>query len=117
MLLTLPDKGGIFTFILQKRIQQKTEEILSEAQAGFRQGRSTVDQLFSLRQIGEKWLEKNKDVYCCYVDFEKAFNRVWQKGIWKALAFFGFSNKIIRLLQALYNKSQSSVRVNGDITD
>ena len=54
MLLTLPDKGRIFTFILQKRIQQKTEEILSEAQAGFRQGRSTVDQLFSLRQIGEK---------------------------------------------------------------
>ena len=107
----------IFTFILQKRIQQKTEEILSEAQAGFRPGRSTVDQLISLRQIGEKYLEKNKDVYCCYVDFEKAFDRVWQEGVWKALAFFGFPNKIIRLLEVLYNKSQSSVRVIGDITD
>ena len=107
----------IFTFILQKRIQQKAEEILSEAQAGFRPGRSTVDQLFSLRQISEKYLEKNKDIYCCYIDFEKAFDSVWQEGIWKALAFFGFPNKIIRLLEALYNKSQSSVRVNGDLTD
>ena len=103
--------------ILQKRIQQKAEEILSEAQAGFRPGRSTVDQLFSLRQISEKYLEKNKDIYCCYIDFEKAFDSVWQEGIWKALAFFGFPNKIIRLLEALYNKSQSSVRVNGDLTD
>ena len=83
----------IFTYILQKRIQQKTEEILSQAQAGFRPGRSTADQLFSLIKIGVKYLEKNKDVYCCYVDFEKSFDRVWQEGIWKALAFFGFQTK------------------------
>ena len=56
----------------------ETEEILSEAQAGFRPGRSAVDQLFSLRQIGEKHLEKNKDVYCCYVDFEKV-KRAFEK--------------------------------------
>jgi hypothetical protein len=109
--------GKIFTHILQNRIKRKTEEILSESQAGFRPGRSTVDQLFSLRQIAEKYLERNKDVFCCYIDFEKAFDSVWQEGIWKALAFFGFPEKIIRLLKALYSTSQSAVRVNGELTD
>ena len=42
---------------------------------------------------------------------------MWQEGIWKALAFFGFPNKVIHLLEALYSKFQSSVRVNGELTD
>ena len=33
------------------------------------------------------------------------------------MAFFGFPDKYIRLLQALYNQSQSAVRVNGSLTD
>jgi hypothetical protein len=31
--------------------------------------------------------------------------------------FFGYSNKIICLLKALYSQSLSAVRVNGDLTD
>jgi len=33
----------VMTSILFERIKQRTEEILSEAQAGFRPGRSTID--------------------------------------------------------------------------
>ena len=40
-----------------------------------------------------------------------------QEGIWRALWFFGFPQKIINLLQALYSKSYSVVRVNGDLTE
>ena len=47
----LSHPGKIFTLILQRRIMKKTEEILSEAQAGFRPGRATIDQLFTLRQL------------------------------------------------------------------
>ena len=43
----LSHAGKIFALILQRRIIKKTEEILSETQAGFRPGRSTVDQLFT----------------------------------------------------------------------
>ena len=51
-LLTLP--GKVFCSILHNRMKKQTEEMLSESQAGFRSGRSTVDQLFTLRQITEK---------------------------------------------------------------
>ena len=77
----LSHAGKVLALILQRRILKKTEDILSEAQAGFRPGRSTVDQLFTLRQITEKYLEKQKALYCCYIDFEKAFDSVWPRGI------------------------------------
>ena len=113
----LSHAGKIITTIIQRRMLKRAEEVISESQAGFRPGRSTVDQLFTLRQITEKYREKGKDLFCCYIDFEKAFDSVWQEGVWKALRFFGFSAKIIRLLQSLYSKSKSAVRVNGDITE
>ena len=54
----LSHAGKILTYILQKRIPKKTEEIPAEAQAGFQFRRSTVDQLFSLRQISDKILKE-----------------------------------------------------------
>ena len=113
----LSHAGKVFSIILQRRIMKKTEEVLSETQAGFRPGRSTMDQLFTLRQIMEKRLERNQSLLCCFIDYEKAFDSVWQEGLWKAMNFFGYSSKYIHLLQALYQQSSSAVRVNGELTD
>jgi len=45
--------GKVMTTVILQRIKKRTEEILSEAQAGFRVGRSTIDQLFTLRRLAE----------------------------------------------------------------
>ena len=113
----LSHAGKILTHIIQQRIRHRTEFILSEEQAGFRPGRGTVDQLFTLHQIIESYIEKGKELHICYIDFEKAFDRVWQTGLWHCMSFFGFPDKYIRLLQTLYNQSLSAVRVNGSLTD
>jgi Reverse transcriptase (RNA-dependent DNA polymerase) len=39
--------GKVFSSIILRRIQKKNEEVLSEAQAGFRRNRSTIDQIFT----------------------------------------------------------------------
>ena len=39
--------------------------MLLEAQAGFRDHRSTIDQIFTLRQIAEKYEEYGKELYVC----------------------------------------------------
>ena len=44
----------VFMRVLLNRIKPKVEEGLREEQAGFRSGRSTVDQIFALRQVLEK---------------------------------------------------------------
>jgi len=57
------------TNVILERIQQRTDEILSEALAGFRAGRSTIDQLFTLRHAAETYSEFSRYLYVCYVDF------------------------------------------------
>ncbi|XP_030838384.1 uncharacterized protein LOC115922819 [Strongylocentrotus purpuratus] len=91
--------------------------MFKQKKAGCRPGRATTDQIFTLRQISEKYLEKNRSLYCCYIDFQKTFDSVWQKGLWKAMGCFGYPSKLIRLLQALYEQSRSAVRVNGELTE
>ena len=65
----------IFSIILQ-RIKGRTEEILAEAQCRFRANRSRTDQIFTLRQLAEKYKEFGKDLYVCYINFKKAFNTI-----------------------------------------
>ena len=105
--------------ILLQRIKPRTEEILSEAQAGFRSNRSTIDQLLSLRLMTEKYIEFGKDLFLCYVDFQKAFDSVWRKGLWQVMRHLGYDCKIIRLLQGLYKDTRSSVRTGsgGDLSN
>ena len=93
------------------------EEILSEAQAGFRGGCSTIDQMFTLRSIAEKYLEQGTDLYAWYIDFRKVFDSVWREGLWKVMRFYGYPEKIVRLLKNLYKETFSAVRVEGYLTD
>ena len=99
--------------VLLGRIKSRTGEVLSEAQAGFRPGRGTIDQLFTLRLLAEKYYEFGKDLYICYVDFQKAFDSVWRKGLWQVMRHLGYDIKIIRLLESMYHNTASSVRVGS----
>ncbi len=57
-LLSIPSK--VYTKILQQRLKKYVEKSVSEEQAGFRKGRGTIDQLFVIRQLAEKYWEKIK---------------------------------------------------------
>ena len=107
----------VFASVILQRIRKRTDEILTESQAGFRKDRSTIDQLFSLRLLTEKYTEFSKSLYICYVDYQKAFDSVWREGLWHIMSHLGDEKKIIRLLQAHYKETFSAVRVDGELTD
>ena len=58
------------------RMTSYANEIIEEYQCDFRRNRSTVDHIFSNRQILEKKWEYNKDVYQLFIDFEKAHDSI-----------------------------------------
>ena len=95
---------------------EKEEEALSEAQAG-KHNRSTIDQLFTLRQLAEKYTEYNKILYICYVDFKKVFDSKCRKGLWQINRHLRYSEKIVRLLKKLYGQTLSAVRIDEDSTE
>ena len=62
--------GKIMARIILNRIIEKiTPNILPETQCGFRNSRSTIDMVFSLRQIQEKCTEQNLELYAVFIAF------------------------------------------------
>ena len=52
-------------------------KIIAEEQAGFRAEKSSREQIFSLQNLCEKYLQHQQDLYHILIDFKKAFDRVW----------------------------------------
>ena len=49
---------------------------ISEEQFGFVKGKSIADAIFALRQLQERYRERQQDLQCVFIDLEKAYDRV-----------------------------------------
>jgi len=68
-----------------------------------------IDEIFTLRQISEKYVEYSKDLYACYIDFRKAFDSIWREGLWKVMQNMGYQENIVRFLEKMYKVTFSAV--------
>ena len=62
--------------ILQARLQQYVNYGLPDVQADFRKGRGTRDQIANILWIIKKAREFQKNIYFCFIDYDKAFDCV-----------------------------------------
>src|SRR6218665_3562197 len=93
------------------------KDMQPSGQEDIRAGRGTMDQLFVIRQLAEKYFEKNKTLYNNFIDFRQAFDSVWQQRLWKVLRSYGIPEELVELLEDIYSKSLSAVRVDGELTE
>ena len=100
-----------------KRLKPQVEKIIAEEQAGFRAGRSTTEQIFSLRILCEKYLQHQQDLYQFFIDLKKAFDRVWHAALWATMKKYNISTNLIQVIKNLYNKATSAVLFNSSIGD
>ena len=63
--------GKVFTRILLTRLQTLAARIYPASQCGFRAGRSTIDMIFTVRQIQEKCREQGKPLHLAFIDLTK----------------------------------------------
>ena len=80
--------------ILQARIQLYVNCELPEVQAGFRKGRGTRDQIANIRWIIEKAREFQKNIYFCFIDYDKIFDCMDHKKLWKSLKEMGIPDHL-----------------------
>ena len=59
--------------ILQARLQLYLKKELPDVQAGLRKGRGTRDQIANIRWVIEKAREFQKNIYFCFIDYDKDF--------------------------------------------
>ncbi|KAI3357643.1 hypothetical protein L3Q82_016052 [Scortum barcoo] len=90
---------------------------IQEEQCGFRPGRGTVDQLYTLRRVLEGLWEFAQPVHMCFVDLEKAFDRVPRGILWGVLREYGVRGPLLRAVRSLYDQSRSLVRIAGSKSD
>jgi len=65
---------------LRRRVERKIEDVLGEDQFGFRRGSGTRDGTGMLRTISERTLEIDVKLCVCFIDWQKACDRVkWTK--------------------------------------
>ncbi|XP_060759628.1 protocadherin beta-11-like [Neoarius graeffei] len=101
--------GKLYERILERRLRQKAESLLSESQRGFRPGRGPVDQIAALRIFLEKSWEYSIEQHICFLDLEKAFNRIPRGKMWKVIGETGISNRLLKAIRSTYENQRSTV--------
>ena len=79
--------------------------------------RLTAEQIFNLRILCEKYLQHQQDLYHVFIDFKKAFDRVWHAALWATMRHFNINANLVRMIQNLYDKATSAVYLNNSIGD
>ena len=109
--------GKVYGRVLINRIRDKTENVIVEVQGGFRRGRGCTDQIFTVRQICEKYLGKGKDVYFAFLDLEKAYDRVDRDAMWNVLRLYEIGGRLLRGVKSFYVGSKACVRVGNEVIE
>ena len=73
------------------------EEILTEAQGGFRSGRR----------------KEKKGTYIAFLDVSKPYNTVWGEGLWRKVQQYGIEEKFVHICKGLYKGIEASVVLEG----
>ena len=107
----------ILSNILLKRISPYAEDNIGDYQCGFRSNRSTVDQIFTIRQLLEKSWEFNKDVHQLFIDFKQAYDTIIRENIWIAMESMGIPKKLISLTKLCVNNTELCVKIGNQISN
>ncbi|KAG7297047.1 hypothetical protein JYU34_019980 [Plutella xylostella] len=101
----------VFSSVILNRISKSLDEQQPREQAGFRKGYSTLDHIFTITQIIEKYNEYNKTLYLAFVDYTKAFDSISHDFLWKSLAQQGIHQKFINIVQTIYKNSSAKIKL------
>lgn len=113
----LPIASKILGRIVIDRIKIGIDKKLRPEQAGFRQGKSTTEQIFILRNIIEQSIEWQSSLYINFIDFEKAFDSIHRDSLWEIMRQYGIPGKIINIVKLMYSDSVCAVLDDGEVTE
>jgi sorting nexin-29 len=94
------------------RLAPYAEEITGDHQCGFRRNRSTIDHIYSIRQILEKKWEYNEAIHQLFIDFKKAYDSVRREVLYNILIEFGIPMRLVRLIKMCLSEMYSRVWVD-----
>ena len=110
--------GKLMEKIIADRLMYHLEKrnLLNGNQAGFRSNRSTIDQVLKLSQSAtDKMQNREKDsaTLCCFIDYKKAFDKVWREGLLFKMMKMDIPSRYIKYIRQLLSGRKTKVQING----
>ena len=87
--------------VLMVRNSRIFDRKAGRTKSGFRKGMGTREGIFNFRNIVEKLLEKHRKIYIRFIDYEKAFDRVYHRKLIEILEDYEIDGKDIRLIKKI----------------
>ena len=108
-----------FEKILDKRLRAWSERVglLSDLQGGFREKRSTLDQMFVLNEAVAQTREQPNALYLTFIDVRKAYDRVWRVGLWRKLVDKGIPSRSRAMIHRMFERVVRRVIIDGDLSE
>ena len=106
----------ILLHLINNRITPIIERHLSDSQMGFRKGRGTRDAIFQFRTITERAIHVNKKVFACFVDYQKAFDRINHEKLLHIMEKAGIPELERKLIRSLYWNQYAVIRTTDGIS-
>ena len=113
----MPHITKIFLRVILNRIKSCINIEVGEEQFYFRAGSGTREGIFSLNILAQKHLEVNKELYICFIDYAKAFDRVKHSELIECLNSVGIDGKDSRIISHLYWHQKAAIRVEEDLSE
>ena len=111
--------GKLFTSVINARLYDylTTANLLGSEQVGFRPKHSTLDHIFALQILANYYINENKQLYCAFVDYSKAFDFVDRTYLWQKLINSNVNGKILNVIRNMYKNAKSHVSVKNVLSD
>ena len=113
----IPHASKIMLRMLTKRLVGKVRDFISKAQFGFKKGCEIREAIGVMQMLCEKVLDHGNKLFICFVDYEKAFDKVnWAERM-DTLKLLGVDWRDRRLIWVLYTKQRAVVKVAAEYTN
>ena len=90
---------------------------MCDEQGGFIKEKGCSDQIFAVRQVCEKHLAKDKEVFWAFMDLEKAYDRIDREDLWTVMRMYGIGGRLLEGVKSFYMNSRACVRVGNSASD
>lgn len=100
----------VFLKIIHNLIHQKLDMDMSETQ--FTKGLGTRKALFSLNVLIQRGLDVNQNVYACFIDYNKAFDKVRHDQLMSILKVKHLNYRDQQIISNLYYNQKAIVCID-----
>lgn len=107
----------VFLKVIHNRIYKKLDEHIGESQFGFRNATGTREALFAINILAQRCRDVNVELHACFIDYEKAFDRVRHSKLISILKNKGIDSNIINLIQTLYWNQKATIRIENQTSE